>query len=79
MTIGAWGSLALGIVQLLNWVTQYLDEQTRQKVVGALINAENLKLDEDAIKKAREARAGVERDLAADPGRVRAPDEFQRD
>lgn len=73
-----WLSLALALVQLVNYVFGKLDAAAREKAVRALVEQENLKADMEAITNANAARDAVERQLRGDPDSVRAPDPDSR-
>ena len=69
-----WLSLALGLVQLLNWVFSKLDAQSKETALRKLIDDQQTRDDLDAIRIADAARAGVPTDDVS----LRAPDEHSR-
>jgi len=73
-----WLSLALALVQLVNYVFGKLDAAAKDKAVRALVEQENLKADMEAIARANDARSAVERGLANDPDSLRSADPDSR-
>ena len=62
-----WLSLALALVQAINFVFGKLDAAAKEKAVRALVEQENLQKALDENNRARAARDDVERRRAADP------------
>jgi hypothetical protein len=71
-----WLSLGLAVASLLQWVAGRLDKAEREKLSGAVLALAFIKEADDAIDKAKSARAAAVRDAATDGLH---PDPFRRD
>jgi hypothetical protein len=75
-----WLSLALAVASLLQWIAGRLDKAEQEKLSGAVLALAFIKEADNAIAKAKAARAAVVRDAATDGLQdTGKPDPFRRD
>jgi hypothetical protein len=75
-----WLSLALAVASLLQWIAGRLDKAEQEKLSGAVMALAFIKEADNAIAKAKAARAAAERDASTDGLRsTDKPDPFRRD
>lgn len=71
-------SIALALIQIVNWLVGQLDAAAKEKAIRAIVEQENLKNDLKAINDANRARDDVLRDISSGVRGVRTPDEDAR-
>jgi len=75
----SWVSLLIGVIKLSSSLLSFLHARKLISLAETKAAANLLKEQSDALRLAIEVRERVERDLAANPGRVHDDDGFRRD